>query len=128
MNQPIQENKERKCDGCKLFGNMGVHSFTCPIRSKPITIIIPNTSREEIPEWEQRFDEKWDGCFSDQEGDYVNPEVKDFIRVEKELSFLAGQEAERVRVREAIMKKTTQYDEYGQDSFLEILSAIEPKS
>lgn len=29
--------------------------------------------------WEEEFDEKWDGCFSDESGDYVNPQVKAFI-------------------------------------------------
>lgn len=33
-----EQNKEKKCDGCKLFSIMGVHSFTCPIRSEPIHV------------------------------------------------------------------------------------------
>ncbi len=43
-----QPKEERKCDGCKLYGNMGVHSFTCPIRKQPIEIsfLCPQTKEE----------------------------------------------------------------------------------
>lgn len=32
------KEEARNCDGCKLFGKMGVHSFTCPIRGETIHI------------------------------------------------------------------------------------------
>lgn len=87
------------------------------------------STQQEIPEWEKKFDEKWDGCFSDEKGDYVNPQVKDFIRAEiqaaekrnkyglsdegfKEIvdiiykdAFLAGQKAVVEQVREKIKEQ-----------------------
>jgi len=51
-------------------------------------------------EWEKKFDEKWDGCFSDKNGDYVNPQVKDFIRT------LAQSEYQRGRMEAAIEIQT----------------------
>lgn len=30
----MSDRDKRSCDGCKLFGNVGVHSLTCPIRGE----------------------------------------------------------------------------------------------
>lgn len=52
--KPYFESEEvSKCDGCKLFESMGVHSFTCPIRKEKIEITVK--SEEEVkctcPDW-----------------------------------------------------------------------------
>lgn len=51
---PKEEVKEeRNCDGCKLFGKIGVHSFTCPIRKEKIEIEVKESDWESDLETKQ---------------------------------------------------------------------------
>lgn len=49
MSQEKKENN-RKCEGCKLFATMGVHSFSCPIREKKIIISTASDNSSPIVE------------------------------------------------------------------------------
>lgn len=37
----MSDTQEKKCEGCKTFETVGVHSFSCPIRNEKITISTP---------------------------------------------------------------------------------------
>lgn len=138
----VERNDEKHCSyyGCgfdfrrkpKENCPHGAEEDECPVVN--CANFPQNTSREEIPEWEQRFDEKWDGCFSDQNGDYVNPQVKDFIRAEIEAAKKRTVEATLARVRQALKEQAEPYDgakwhnNVSIDTIEKVLSAIEHKS
>ncbi len=56
-----QNNEEKKCDGCKLFESMGVHSFTCPIRKETIEV---SFSSPEVPSWTEKIKKAYIGEYS----------------------------------------------------------------
>jgi len=134
MNQPIQENKER-CQNCGMriedFRETG--QFYCDEEGKQRHDFPPqNTSREEIPEWEERFEKIW-FSYPIEDKTYLynlNQTTKAFILAEIEASekrgckkatafykaqktgklgrddmkkaYSAGQKAERERMRKVI--------------------------